>query len=136
MHQCFYPNLQRGCCCSLISKQCFVDHCLTFCAFSLTIVLSVLLRFVVSDLHLSVFKLFLKIMVWPFVPFPLAIVLSVLRITTTDYPFDIFKHFVPGYYRVYCMEYFSFYPLRPLLCLFTKRSLYFAFSKLKPCRVC
>jgi hypothetical protein len=36
---------------------------------------------------------FLSVVICPFVPFLLAIVLSVLRFMDSDYPFDIFKLF-------------------------------------------
>ena len=38
---------------------CFVDRCLSFCTFFLAIVLSVLLRYTVSDCPFGIFKLFL-----------------------------------------------------------------------------
>ena len=44
---------------SLVVCVCFVDSCLSFCTFLLTIVLSALLRFTDSDGPLGIFKLFL-----------------------------------------------------------------------------
>jgi hypothetical protein len=43
---------------SLVLYVCFVDHCLSFELFLLTIVLSVLLRFTDSDYPFGIFKLF------------------------------------------------------------------------------
>jgi hypothetical protein len=45
---------------SLVVCVCFVDPCLSFCPFSLSIVLSVLLRFTDSDYPFGIFKLFLS----------------------------------------------------------------------------
>jgi hypothetical protein len=44
---------------SLLVCVCFVDHCLSFCTFFLTIVLSVL-QFTDSDYPFGIFKLFLN----------------------------------------------------------------------------
>ena len=44
---------------SLVLYVCFVDRCLSFCAFVLAIVLSVLLRNTASDYPIGIFKLFL-----------------------------------------------------------------------------
>ena len=46
---------------SLVLYVCFVDRCLSFCTFLLTIVLSVLLRYTDSDCPFGIFKLFLRI---------------------------------------------------------------------------
>jgi len=47
---------------SLVLCVCFVDRYLSFCTFSLTIVLSVLLRYTDSDYPFGIFKLFLNYM--------------------------------------------------------------------------
>ena len=44
---------------SLVLYVCFVDYCLSFCTFSLAIVLFVLLRFTDSDYPFGIFKLIL-----------------------------------------------------------------------------
>ena len=49
---------------SLVLCVCFVDPCLSFCAFRLAIVLSVLLRFTDYDYPFGIFKLFLKMVSW------------------------------------------------------------------------
>jgi hypothetical protein len=43
---------------SLALYVCFVDRCLSFCTFVLAIVLSVLLRYTISDCSFGIFKLF------------------------------------------------------------------------------
>jgi hypothetical protein len=48
---------------SLVLCVCFVDRCLSFCYFLLTIVLSVLLTFINYDYPFGIFKLF-KIQIW------------------------------------------------------------------------
>ena len=45
---------------SLLLRVCFVDRCLSFVFFLLTIVLSVLLRYTDSDYPFGIFKLFLQ----------------------------------------------------------------------------
>ena len=47
---------------SLVLYVCFVDRCLSFCAFYFGHVLSVLLRYTDSDCHFGIFKLFLHIL--------------------------------------------------------------------------
>jgi len=54
---------------TLVLCVCFVDRCLSFCPFVLSllvIVLSVLLRFTDSDYHFGIFKLFFVKNVSPF----------------------------------------------------------------------
>ena len=43
------------------SVKCFVDHCLSFCSFLVTIVLSAIRRFTYSDYFFGFFKLFMHI---------------------------------------------------------------------------
>jgi hypothetical protein len=50
---------------SLVSCVCFVDRCLSFCIFSLAIVLSVFLSYTTdSDYPFGIFKLFLSIILF------------------------------------------------------------------------
>ena len=51
---------------SLVLYVCFVDRCLSFCTFSLVIVLSVLLRYTDSDCPFGIFKLFLHALKYNF----------------------------------------------------------------------
>jgi preprotein translocase subunit SecG len=87
---------------SLVLYVCFVDRCLSFVLFILSIVLSVLLQYTDSDHSFGIFKHLATVLSvllqytdsdFPFGIFKLlSIVLSVLlQYTDSDYPFGIFK---------------------------------------------
>ena len=80
---------------SLVLCVCFVDSCLSFCTFLLTIVLSVLLRYMDSDYPFGIFKLFL----WPIIELcfhykPLTILYNIPKPCIIVFSLQTFDYFI------------------------------------------